>query len=194
MHSLEWHRGGDSKKYTKRMIHKETVQSIRYSCLRRVNIKFLYNSKFDLTIQCLITNCVVITRVLCIYCSLSAQGSDQDLMVLFSVFILIWTIECDKNVMCCGTSFLFEKVSTCMNQTLDCYISRPGLTYFVQSILGCCTGGTLGLFWSGSVVVLVWLSCSTGVATVLICCISGVTGFLFVCAGPRSAIGRAPDS
>ena len=41
---------GDSNKYTKRMSHKKLLfKSIRYSCLRAVHNKFLYNSKFDLT-------------------------------------------------------------------------------------------------------------------------------------------------
>ena len=46
---LESPRRGDSNKYTKRMIHKKLCKSIRYSCLRRIHIKFLYTSKFDLT-------------------------------------------------------------------------------------------------------------------------------------------------
>ena len=45
---------------------KELSKNIRYSCFRRVHIKFLYNSKFDLTAKSLVTNTVVITRVLCI--------------------------------------------------------------------------------------------------------------------------------
>ena len=61
-------RRGDSNKYTKRMIHKKKLfKSIRYSCFRRVHIKFLYNSKFDLTAKSLLINTVVITRVLCIF-------------------------------------------------------------------------------------------------------------------------------
>ena len=58
-------RRGDSNKYTKRMIHKKMFKSIGYSCFRRVHIKFLYNSKFDLTAKFLVTNSVVIMRVLC---------------------------------------------------------------------------------------------------------------------------------
>ena len=56
----------DSNKYTKQMIHKKRFKSIFYSCFRRIHIKFLYNSKFDLTAKSLVTNTVVITRVLCI--------------------------------------------------------------------------------------------------------------------------------
>ena len=48
------------------MNYKKTFKSIRYSCFRRVHIKFFYNSKFDFTANSLITNTVVITRVLCI--------------------------------------------------------------------------------------------------------------------------------
>ena len=55
---LESPRRGDSNKYTKRM------KNTRYSCLRRVHIKFLYNCKFDFTAKFLVTNTVVITRVL----------------------------------------------------------------------------------------------------------------------------------
>ena len=61
---LESPRRGDSTKYTKRMIHKR-VQSIRYSCFGPVHVKLLYNNKFDLTAKFLVTNSVVITRVLC---------------------------------------------------------------------------------------------------------------------------------
>ena len=63
---LESPRRGDSNKCTKRMNHKKMFKSIRYSCFRRVHIKFLYNSRFDLTAKSLVTNSVVITRVLCI--------------------------------------------------------------------------------------------------------------------------------
>ena len=52
---LESPRRGDSNKYTKRMIHKKLFKSIRYSCFRRVHIKFLYNSKFDFTAKSLVT-------------------------------------------------------------------------------------------------------------------------------------------
>ena len=37
-----------------------------------VHIKFLYNSKFDLTAKSLITNSVVITRVLCTLFSIAS--------------------------------------------------------------------------------------------------------------------------
>ena len=62
---LESPQPGDSSKYTKRMSHKKLFKSIRYSCFRRVHLKILYNSKFDLTAKSLVTNSVVITRVLC---------------------------------------------------------------------------------------------------------------------------------
>ena len=64
---LESPRRVDSNKYTKRMIHKKMFENIRYSCFRWVHIKFLYNNNFDLTINSLVTNRMVITRVLCIY-------------------------------------------------------------------------------------------------------------------------------
>ena len=64
---LESPQRGDSIKYTKRMIHKNLFKSIRYSCFRRVHIKFLFNSKFDFTAKLLVTNSVVITRVLSIF-------------------------------------------------------------------------------------------------------------------------------
>ena len=48
------------------MIHKiKLFKSIHCVCFRRVHIKFLHNSKFDLTAKSLVTNSVVITRVLC---------------------------------------------------------------------------------------------------------------------------------
>ena len=63
---LESRRQGDSNKYTKCMIHKKKLfKSIRYSCFRRVHIKFFCNSKFILTAKSLVTNSVVITRVFC---------------------------------------------------------------------------------------------------------------------------------
>ena len=64
---LESPRRDDSNKYTKRLMHKTKLfKSIRYSCFRQVHIKFLYNSKFDLTANSLVTSSVVITRALCI--------------------------------------------------------------------------------------------------------------------------------
>ena len=62
---LDSPRRGDSNKYTKRIIHKKLLKSIRYSCVRRVHSRFLYHSIFDLTEKSLVTNTVVITRVLC---------------------------------------------------------------------------------------------------------------------------------
>ena len=62
---LESPQRGDSNKYTNRIIHKKLFKSIRYSCFRRVHIEFLYNSQFDLTAKSLVTNTVVITRILC---------------------------------------------------------------------------------------------------------------------------------
>ena len=59
------------------MIYKRTAQNVRYSCFRRADIKFLYNSKFDFTAKSLVTNTVVITRVLCIYLQLLRKGSFQ---------------------------------------------------------------------------------------------------------------------
>ena len=41
---------------------KTLFKSIQYSCFRRVDIKFLYNSKFDLTAKSLVTNSVLMTR------------------------------------------------------------------------------------------------------------------------------------
>ena len=54
----------DSYKYLKRMSHKNLFKSIRYSCFRRVHIKF-HKNKFDLTAKSLVTTTVFITRVLC---------------------------------------------------------------------------------------------------------------------------------
>ena len=65
MYLSESPRRGDFNRYTKCMIHEKLFKSIRYSRLRRVHIKVLYNSKFDLTAKYLVTNSVVITRVLC---------------------------------------------------------------------------------------------------------------------------------
>ena len=63
---LESPRRADYNRYTKHMIYKnKVVKSIRYWCFRRVYIKFLYNSKFDLIAKSSVTNSVVITRVLC---------------------------------------------------------------------------------------------------------------------------------
>ena len=42
------------------MNYKRTVKNIRYSCFRRLHIKFLYNSEFDFTAKSLVTNTVVI--------------------------------------------------------------------------------------------------------------------------------------
>ena len=47
---------------------KELFKNTCYSYFRQVNIKFLYNSKFDFTAKSLVTNTVVIRRVLCINC------------------------------------------------------------------------------------------------------------------------------
>ena len=57
--------GGNSIKYTKCMICKKLFKRILYSCFRRVHIKFLYKSKLDFTAKSLVTNAVVIKRVLC---------------------------------------------------------------------------------------------------------------------------------
>ena len=48
------------------MNYKKMFKSIRYACFGQVHIKFLYNSKFDFTAKSLVTNTVVIARVLCI--------------------------------------------------------------------------------------------------------------------------------
>ena len=47
------------------MICKKLFKRIRYSCFRRVHIKFLYTNKFDFTAKSLVTNAVVITSDLC---------------------------------------------------------------------------------------------------------------------------------
>ena len=52
--------------YTKRMICKQLLKKIRYSCFRWIHVEFLYHSKFDFTAKSLVTNAVVISRVLCI--------------------------------------------------------------------------------------------------------------------------------
>ena len=48
------------------MIHKKTVQKYPIYVLLTVHIKFLYNSKLDLTAKSLVSNTVVITRAHCI--------------------------------------------------------------------------------------------------------------------------------
>ena len=44
---------------------KELLKNIRYSCFRRVHIRFLYKSEFDFTAKSMIINAVDVTRVLC---------------------------------------------------------------------------------------------------------------------------------
>ena len=61
---LESPRRGDSNKYTKRMIHKKLFKRIHNHALDG-SISSLYNSKFDLTAKSLVSNSVVITRVIC---------------------------------------------------------------------------------------------------------------------------------
>ena len=51
-------------------------KSIRYSCFGRVHFKFLYNNKFDFTAKSLVTNTVVIPRVLCM--KLGPQTLESD--------------------------------------------------------------------------------------------------------------------
>ena len=43
----------------KRMIYKELLKNIRYSCSRRILLKFLYKSEFVFTAKSLVTNTVV---------------------------------------------------------------------------------------------------------------------------------------
>ena len=66
--------------YTERMIHKNCsfIITVRYSCFRQVHIKFLYNSKFDLTARSLVTNSVVITRVFCICLSVQRKNFSKE--------------------------------------------------------------------------------------------------------------------
>ena len=65
---------------------KKNVQKYPLFMLRRVPIKFLYNSKFDFTAKPLVTNTVFITRVLC---SLIKNATCND---MFSIIIIpdIW--------------------------------------------------------------------------------------------------------
>ena len=53
---------GDPNKYIKRMIHEKLVKSIRYSCFRRVHIRFIYSSKFDLAAKSFVTNSIGVGR------------------------------------------------------------------------------------------------------------------------------------
>ena len=75
-------------KYTKRMIcEKKTLfKSTRYSCFRRIPIKFLYNSEFDFTAKPLVTNIVVITRVLCILALLLFLNAEEPYTKLVPFF------------------------------------------------------------------------------------------------------------
>ena len=53
---------------------------------RGVHIKILYNSKFDLTAKSLVTNTVVIRRVLC-NCLLSSIGQEYGYLELSDMFL-----------------------------------------------------------------------------------------------------------
>ena len=65
MYLLESPRRGDSNKYTKRMFYKKSVQKYPLPMLQMGPIKVLYNCKFDFTAKYLVTNTVVIMRILC---------------------------------------------------------------------------------------------------------------------------------
>ena len=66
-HVILWEniRRGNANKYTNVWFINELFKYIRYSCFRRVYIKFLYNSKFDFPAKSLVTNPIDITKVLC---------------------------------------------------------------------------------------------------------------------------------
>ena len=68
MYLLESPRRGDSNEYTKRIIHnkKNCSKVSNFHAFGGSISSFLYNSKFDLTANLLVTNSVVITRVHCI--------------------------------------------------------------------------------------------------------------------------------
>ena len=68
---------------------KGLFKSIRYSCFRRVQIKFLYNSKFDITAKPLVTNSIVITRVLCICFSVQIKPSQKKLLLKYGICSLL---------------------------------------------------------------------------------------------------------
>ena len=63
MYLLESPRGGVSNKYIKRMIHKKKYSKVSVSD----GLDGLHSSKFDFTAKSLVTNTVVIRRVLCIW-------------------------------------------------------------------------------------------------------------------------------
>ena len=78
---------------------KKLFKSIRYSCFRQVHIKFLNNSKFDLTAKSLVTNSVVITRVLCTRTRAAVLQMGRVTGIIWrSLFLLL-----NKNV-CCDAS------------------------------------------------------------------------------------------
>ena len=65
MYLLESPRRGDSNKYTKRMIYKKMCSKVSVTDALDGSYQVAYNSKFDFTAKSLVTNAVVITRVLC---------------------------------------------------------------------------------------------------------------------------------
>ena len=74
-------------------------RNIRYSCLRQVHGKFLYNSKFDLTAKSLVTNSVITTRVHCSFTTgnkiggfLFASQDNRSLQKWDLLFIVFHTI------------------------------------------------------------------------------------------------------
>ena len=71
------------------MFIKELLKNMRYSCFRRVHIKFLYNSKFDFKAKPLVTNTVVITRVLCTSFSFGFGNKIWDLITYVSVSVIV---------------------------------------------------------------------------------------------------------
>ena len=86
---LESPRRGDSNKNTNHLIYKRTVQ--KYPLL--VLIKFLYDSEFDFTAKSLVTNIVVITRVLCNKLYLTPIASSNFCNPFTESFLLLFLEE-----------------------------------------------------------------------------------------------------
>ena len=85
------------------MICKKLFKRIPDSCFRRVHIKFLYNSKFDFTAKSLVTNTVVITRVLCIhiYQKWTSKQVHDKIPLGKQGWITTELIRCWFNLLCC---------------------------------------------------------------------------------------------
>ena len=78
MYLLESPRRGDFNKYTKRLIYNRKKNCSKVSVTDALDWPYqvFYDSKFDFTEKSLVTNTVVIARVLCIYitCTMMNYG------------------------------------------------------------------------------------------------------------------------